>query len=146
MRPWNPSSFLPPLSLVFGFYSTYEALKRFRPSVFDLTQNTCFYSTYEALKLSSLALALASCCSFLLYLWGIETRVPRILYLYIISPFLLYLWGIETSERTPKPTLFPVSFLLYLWGIETQKAWLDLKMIIGCFYSTYEALKHISIN
>ena len=100
--------------------------------------------------------------SFLLYLWGIETRQEPMMTL-LIQWFLLYLWGIETRSKSSTAQRNN-KFLLYLWGIETwmklraypyvksiftlpMRNWNKFKIAFqtgnpAChFYSTYEELK-----
>ena len=60
------------MSLIVGFYSTYEELKLERLEV-PFVLSTRFYSTYEELKLRLLGAFPPVCLLFLQYLWGIET-------------------------------------------------------------------------
>jgi len=139
MRDWNTAiGALLGGRVEFSFYRTYEGLKHFRQKATDRCS-----------------------CTFLSYLWGIETHIiskginqERV----FIVPmrdwnsnslmrwrgnwmFLSYLWGIET-EINEAPNVQVAVFLSYLWGIETNDAWW-LESALSRFYRTYEGLKHL---
>ena len=72
MRHWNINTLKDTAWKPYRFYSTYEALKRYR-NIQRCFCWQCFYSTYEALKPSPSQLVISEKSQFLLYLWGIET-------------------------------------------------------------------------
>jgi len=59
-----------------------------------------------------------SSCSFLSYLWGMET-ICLISIINLFTWFLSYLWGMETI-LTNRRLMGDRQFLSYLWGMETH--------------------------
>ncbi len=128
---------------------------------FSLKEITNFYSTYEALKRYKLFNTVITLFLFLLYLWGIETAhsiCPAGLFL----SFLLYLWGIETQSFHCH--FVKIAYFYSTYEALKQEKWVKkrgqsqiftlpmrhwnclvvlslFRTAVLNFYSTYEALK-----
>jgi len=94
----------------FRSYPTYEEWKQCKLCLLiDLVPRS--YPTYEEWKLVNSLTNSGSICSFLSYLWGMETQMEVMVYI-SKTEFLSYLWGMETSytmtqSAVPKPCSYP---------------------------------------